>query len=133
MKRSAYVALVFASMSGAAYAHHSRAMFDVTRNITFSGVVRAYNWQNPHTTIVVLGNNAKDSSTAVTWNIEASSVSIMRARGWSKNTLEMGDKITVVAHPNRDGSKDVLLFYVIMPDGKRLYRAAHRYSGEVDE
>jgi hypothetical protein len=108
-------------------------MFDVTRNITYRGIVKAYNWQNPHTIIVVaVGDNASDRSTVGTWNIEASSVSIMMARGWRKNTFRTGDPITVVAHPNKDGSKDILLFYVIMPDGKRLYRAAHQYSGEID-
>ena len=109
-------------------------MFDLTRNITYRGVVKAYEWKNPHTSIVVkVGEDTKDKSTVGTWNIEASSVSVMAAGGWAKSTLTTGDRITVVAHPNRNGSRDVLLFYVIVPDGKRLYRAAHRYVGEVDE
>ena len=133
MKRIAWLALVFTVLSGAADAHHSRAMFDVDRNITYRGVVEAYHLQNPHSSIVLLvGPNAKDRSTVGTWNIEASNPSIMTAGGWTRNTLKIGDPITVVAHPNMDGSKNILLFYVIMPDGKRLYRAEHRYSGEVD-
>ena len=133
MKRIASVALVFTLLSAAAYAHHSRALFDVTRNITYRGIVKAYHWQNPHSSIVVtVGASAKDRSTVGTWNIEASSLSIMTTGGWKRNTFRTGDSITVVAHPNKDGSKNILLFYVIMPDGKRLYRAAHRYPGEVD-
>ena len=133
MKGIAPVALAFTLLSGAADAHHSREMFDFTRNITFRGVVKAYHWQNPHSSIVVtVGANTKDKSTVGTWNIEASSLSIMTAGGWRQNTFKPGDPITVVAHPNKDGSKDVLLFYAIMPDGQRLYRAAHRYGGEVD-
>ena len=133
MKRIASVALAFTLLSGAAYAHHSREMFDVTRNIMYRGVVKSYGWQNPHSSIVVtVGANAKDRSTVGTWNIEASSLSIMTAGGWRQNTFKTGDPITVVAHPNKDGSKNILLFYVIMPDGKRLYRAAHRYADEVD-
>jgi hypothetical protein len=120
-------------LSGAAHAHHSREMFDVTRNITYRGVVKAYRWENPHSRIVVtVGASAKDRSTVGTWNIEASSLSIMTTGGWKPNTFKPGDPITVVAHPNKDGSKNILLFYVIMPDGKRLYRAAHRYPGEMD-
>jgi hypothetical protein len=133
MKRIASVALVFTLLSGAAYAHHSREMFDVTRNITYRGVVKAYRWENPHSRIVVtVGASAKDRSTVGTWNIEASSLSIMTTGGWKPNTFKPGDPITVVAHPNKDGSTNILLFYVIMPDGKRLYRAAHRYPGEMD-
>lgn len=134
MKRIASVALVFTLLGRATHAHHSREMFDVGRNITYSGVVKAYRWENPHSSIVVaVGANAKDRSTVGTWNIEASSVSIMTTLGWKQNTFRTGDPITVVAHPNKDGSKNLLLFYVIMPNGKRLYRAAHRYPGEVDD
>ena len=133
MKRIALVALVFTLLNGTAYAHHSRAMFDVTRNITYRGVVKAYRWQNPHSSIVVtVGANTKDREAIGTWHIEASSLSIMTSGGWRPNMFKAGDPITVVAHPNRNGSKNVLLLYVIMPDGKRLYRAAHRYPGEVD-
>jgi len=42
MKRIVSFALVLTLLSGAADAHHSRAMFDVTRNITYSGTVKAY-------------------------------------------------------------------------------------------
>jgi hypothetical protein len=134
MKRMAPVALGLTLLGGGAHAHHSREAFDVTRNITYRGVVKAYIWQNPHSGIVVMVQpNAKDRSTVGTWHIEASSLSIMTAAGWTPNTFRPGDPITVVAHPNRDGSKDILLFYVIMPDGKRLYRAAHRYSGEAGD
>jgi hypothetical protein len=133
MKRIAWFALALTLVSGAAHGHHSREAFDVARNITYRGTVRAYRLENPHSTIVVtVGANAKDRSTVGTWNIEASSVGIMTARGWKPNLFRAGDPITVVAHPNRDGSRNILLFYVVLPDGKRLYRAAHRYPGEVD-
>jgi len=134
VKRITPVALGVALLSGTSSAHHSRERFDVTRNVTYRGVVKAYSWQNPHSRIVVtVGATAKDRSTVGTWDIEASSLSIMTAGGWRGNTFRAGDPITVVAHPNRDGSRDVLLFYVILQDGRRLYRAAHRYPGEVDD
>lgn len=113
------------------FAHHSRAMFDMARNATYQGIVKDYRWQNPHSHIVVtVGPGAKDPSTVGTWDIEASSVRLMIAEGWSKTTYKPGDPITVVAHPMRDGSKGALLFYAIKPDGTRLYRAEHRYPSE---
>jgi hypothetical protein len=133
MRRIASFALVFTLLSGNAHAHHSREMFDVTRNITYRGVVKAYRWQNPHSSIVVtVDAKARDRSTVGTWNIEASSLNVMTALGWKQNMFKIGDPITVVAHPSKDGSKNILLFYVIMPNGKRLYRAAHRYPGEIE-
>src|SRR5262245_57939485 len=59
-------------------------------------------------------------------------ISVMTSSGWTPKTYKPGDPITVVAHPNMDGSNLVLLFYVIKADGTRLYRATHRYDGEKD-
>jgi hypothetical protein len=114
-------------------AHHSRAMFDMTQNVTYRGIVKNYKWQNPHSHIVIIvGNDATDRSTTGTWDIEASSISIMHSMGWNRNTFEPGDRITVVAHPSRNRSNDVLLFYAIKSDGTRLYRAQHRYDSEAE-
>ena len=114
-------------------AHHSRAMFDMGKNITYRGVVEEYRWQNPHSQIVVrVGAGAADRSTVGTWTVEASAINLMTSRGWTPRTYKPGDPITVVAHPNRDGSNLVLLFYAIKADGTRLYRAAHQYDGEKE-
>lgn len=137
MNRSIPILIVAAGVMLAtatpALAHHSRAMFDMTRNVTYRGVVKAYTWQNPHSHIVVIvGTDATDRSTVGTWDIEASSISLMVSQGWNRSTYKPGDRITVVAHPNRNGSNDVLLFYAVKPDGTRLYRARHRYASEAE-
>lgn len=107
-------------------------MFDVARNVTYRGVVEKYMWQSPHSHIIVkAGPGAKDQSTVGTWDIEASSVNLMVGEGRAPTTYKPGDPITVVAHPMRNGSKGALLFYVIRPDGTRLYRAQHRYPSET--
>lgn len=119
--------------SGTASAHHSRAMFDVSRNITYRGVVKEYRWQNPHSHIVIeVKAGAKDASTVGTWTVEASAIDLMTTRGWTPKTYKPGDPITVVVHPNRTAGNPVLLFYAIQADGKRLYRARHRYPLEKE-
>ncbi len=116
-----------------ALAHHSRAMFDVARNITYTGVVDEYEFKNPHSHIIItVGPDAKDPSTVGTWDIEASSISVMDDGGWNRTTYKPGDPITLVAHPMKNGSKGALLFYAIRPDGTRLYRAQHRYASEAE-
>jgi Family of unknown function (DUF6152) len=114
-------------------AHHSRAMFDMAKNVTFRGVVEEYQWQNPHSHVIItIAPDAKDPSTVGTWDIEAASINIMVSQGWNQMTYKAGDPITVVAHPMKNGSKGALLFYAIKPDGTRLYRAQHRYALEVE-
>jgi len=113
-------------------AHHSRTMFDMAQNVTYRGIVKEFRWQNPHSHIViVVGSDATDPSTVGTWDVEASSVSIMVSQGWSRMTYKPGDRITLVAHPSKDGSARVLLFYATKADGTRLYRAQHRYPSEA--
>ena len=112
-------------------AHHSRAMFDMTKNVTYQGIVKEYRWENPHSHIIVMvPADEKDPSTVGTWDIEASSINLMVSQGWNRTTYKPGDPITVVGHPMKDGSKGALLFYAIKPDGTRLYRASHRYPSE---
>ena len=114
-------------------AHHSRATFDMGKNITYRGVVEEYRWQNPHSHIVVrVGAGATDRSTVGTWTVEASAIGVMTSSGWTPRTYKPGDPITVVAHPNKADSNLVLLFYAITADGTRLYRAAHQYDGEKE-
>jgi hypothetical protein len=108
-------------------------MFDMGKNITYRGVVKGYRWQNPHSQIVItIGAGAADPSTVGTWTVEASDIKLMSAMGWTPKTYKPGDPITVVAHPNRDGSGPALLFYAIKADGTRLYRATHRYPEEQE-
>lgn len=127
------VAAGIALAAATTLAHHSRALFDMGKNITYRGVVEEYRWQNPHSHIVVrVGAGAAERSTVGTWTVEASAIGVMTSSGWTPRTYKPGDPITVVAHPSKDGSNLVLLFYAIKADGTRLYRAAHQYDGEKE-
>lgn len=104
-------------------AHHSFAMFDMQKNVTYVGKVLDYRWQNPHVhfTVEVRPGPKVDPATVGTWDIEGGSVSIMGRQGWNRSSYKPGDPITVVGHPMRDGSKGASLFYAIRSDGSRLY------------
>lgn len=124
-------------MAGQAFAHHSFGMFELTKNITYHGIVQEYNWENPHTHVIlkVTPETAADPSTVGTWDIEGGAVNIMARQGWSRATFKVGDMATIVAHPMKDGSKGASLFYAIMPDGSRLYHdiARPQAGGSPDQ
>src|SRR5215470_2182081 len=111
-------------MAGPLLAHHSFSMFEMTKDVTYTGTVVEYKWVNPHVhvTLQVDPGAGIDSSTVGTWDIEGASTNIMARQGWTKATFKAGDKMTVVAHPMKDGSKGASMFYVILPDGKRMYQ-----------
>src|SRR5215831_4614810 len=124
-------ALAMVAMMASPRAHHSFAMFDMNKDVTYQGKVVEYRWLNPHTHIIIqVPATAKDPSTAGTWDVEGGSTNIMTRQGWNRTTFKPGDTITVVGHPMKDGSKGVSLFYVVLPDGKRLYHDIARPKGE---
>jgi hypothetical protein len=110
-----------------AFAHHSFAMFDMNKDLSYVGVVVDYKWENPHTHIMIkVAPGAQDPATVGTWDVEGGSVNIMGRQGWNRASYKPGDPITVVGHPMKDGTKGASLFYAIRPDGTRLYHDISR-------
>jgi len=116
-------------------AHHSFAMFEMDKDVTYKGVVVEYKWLNPHThiTVDIKPGAGVDAATVGTWDVEGGSTNIMGRQGWTRATFKPGDAITLVGHPMKDGSKGISLFYAIMPDGKRLYHDIARPKAEAGQ
>jgi hypothetical protein len=83
-------------------AHHSFAMFDNTRQVAVTGVVKEVQWTNPHVWIQILVPNARGQNEE--WGVECTSVNFMARRGWTRHTLNPGDHVTLMIAPLRDGS-----------------------------
>lgn len=96
-------ALALSAAAPAAFAHHSAAMYDRAHPRTLEGSVKDFQWANPHVWIQVVVPNGKGGFED--WGVECTSVNFMSRRGWARDTLKPGDKVTVVISPLRDGSK----------------------------
>jgi len=102
-------------------AHHSFAVFDMTQEKTITGVVSKFEWTNPHTFIWV--DVANDKGVVETWGIEGMSPNYLGRRGWSKNSVKPGDKITVSVRPLKEGKPGGMFIRaqvgdkVLMPGG----------------
>jgi hypothetical protein len=108
------------AVSGAAapaFAHHSFAMFDRTKEMTLVGTVKEFQWTNPHSWIQI---NVPTNGKVVEWSIEGGSPNGLARKGWKSSTLKAGDKITVVVNPMKDGSNGASLKSVTTSDGKTL-------------
>jgi hypothetical protein len=123
MKRAVVVltlGLAVALTSRSVSAHHSFAMFEMDKNVEYSGVVSEWKWQNPHVHFNVLVKNGPPE-TIGTWDVEGGSINIMSRQGWTRASYKVGDPVKLVGHPMKDGSKGISLFYAVKPDGTRLY------------
>jgi len=102
-------------------AHHSFAAFDMSKEQTITGVVSRFDWTNPHTFIWVDVTNEK--GVVESWAIEGMSPNYLGRRGWSKNSVKPGDKITVSVRPLKEGKTGGMFIRaqigdrVLMPTG----------------
>jgi hypothetical protein len=110
--------------SAGALAHHSYSMFDMKETKTLTGTVKQFDWTNPHTWLWVYVTNDKGS--VEQWGIEGMSPNFLGRRGWNRNTLKAGDKITLDIHPLKNGEKGGTFLGVTLPDGKVM-----KMSGEA--
>lgn len=101
-----------------AFAHHSFAMFDLTKEITLVGTVKEVQFTNPHVWIQVMVPDGKGGQTE--WSFELGAPGMLLRTGWKANTLKFGDMVTVVTHPARSGMSNGLLVRITIPDGRTL-------------
>jgi hypothetical protein len=104
--------------TGPASAHHSAAMFDAQKEVTLVGTVKEFQFTNPHSWIQL--NVADATGKTVEWSLETGGVSSLYKRGVRASSLKPGDKITVVAHPLKNGNAGGNVRSVTTAEGKAL-------------
>ena len=104
-------------------AHHSfAAEFDFSKPVKLTGAVTKVEWTNPHTWFYI---DVKDEGGSVTnWGFEMGSPNGLMRTGWTRNSLKIGDAITVEASRAKDGSNNASARVVILnATGQRLFAA----------
>ena len=130
----AFVVLAVITAVVPAYAHHSFAMFDMTKETIYTGTVVQYNWENPHSHIIIkVAPGAKDPSTVGTWDVEGGSVNIMGRQGWDRATFKPGDTITVVGAPDEGRLKGRFPILRRDANGTRIYHDIARPTPDQEK
>jgi uncharacterized protein len=105
-------------------AHHSTAMFDFAKTVDMQGTIKSFQWTNPHTWTVVTVEG--DATVAGDYGLEGMSPNYLSRNGWTKRTLNVGDKVTLKVHPLKDGRKGGFMVSVKLPDGTVHYNLPQR-------
>ena len=93
-------ALTVGFVSTDTLAHHSFSMFDNTKLQNVTGTVKEFEYINPHSWLHV----ATEGERSATWSFEMGGTGALTRDGWTRDTVKVGDKVTVSFHPLRDGS-----------------------------
>ena len=112
--------IAFVASAAPLVAHHSfAAEYDANKPVTLKGTVTRVEWTNPHARFYV---DVKDEKgRVVNWNLELASPNVLRRNGWKRDSLKVGDEITVEGSLAKDGSKMANARVVKLADGKQVF------------
>ena len=117
--------IAFLAASGSMLAHHSfSAEFDANKTFKMTGTVTKVEWMNPHTFFYIDVPDDKTKKTT-NWAMEMGSPNGLMRQGWTRNTMKIGDKVTVEGSLAKDGSPTGNARVVILAaTGQRLFAAS---------
>lgn len=109
-------------------AHHSfAAEYDANKPVTLKGLVTRIEWTNPHARFYV---DVKDDKGGVTnWNLELASPNVLVRQGWTRNSLHVGDAITIEGTMAKDGSYMANARRITLADGRRVFAGSTSDNG----
>ena len=102
----------------AAFSHHGASAYDRNNRITLKASITEFKWTNPHVYILFDAPDPKGNTDH--WSCESINPGMLSKQGWSRRTLNAGDKVTIIGFPAKSGSKVMLLEKLILADGREL-------------
>lgn len=116
-----------------AHAHHSRANFDLDTRVEVSGTVTKWRFRNPHAYFWLDVDDGSGGTRELI--VEMGSIPNLKQIGMGRDTIAVGDQITVTANPERDPDGKFLFFVAMTAaDGERYaFADVFQYSVKAGE
>jgi hypothetical protein len=99
-------------------AHHSTAMYNMAMPVTVTGVVKSFEWTNPHAFVFLEVKD--DKGQTVVWEVEMMSLNHLRGYGWVRNTVKPGDVISCTGGAARSGAPSMISSFMKLADGRMI-------------
>src|SRR5271157_5725696 len=122
--------LMMAAVPG--FAHHSfSAEYDRAKTISLKGAVTKVEWMNPHARFYL--DVKDDKGTVTNWEFELGSPNGLMRQGWSRNSMKIGDTVSVQGSLAKDGSNLANARTVKLSDGKKLFAGSATETGRDEK
>jgi hypothetical protein len=115
--RTALLALMLATVGGAASAHHSLDKYNSGKAVSLTGVIRKVDIQNPHVTMQL---ETRGPAGPVLWLINMANPGLLKRRSIDLQVLEVGRQVTIESWPVKTGDPAASGRTLITPDGRRF-------------
>ena len=116
MTRRFFLAVCAAALvASPALAHHSGTMFDEEKTVTLEGVVKEFQYTNPHSWLLVDVTGADGK--VVTWGFEAEGPTTLMMMQVRRSDFAPGTKVTISGHPMKDGRPPAAWVKALRADG----------------
>jgi hypothetical protein len=115
--RCVVLSALIAAGSTSLLAHHSAAMFEEKKTITVEGVVKEFQFTNPHSWLLV--DVTDKSGKVTTWGFEAEGPSTLQRAGIRPSEFPVGTKLTITGRPMKDGRPAAIWESAVRADGKK--------------
>ena len=130
-----FTALLLAAMTALiaqpTAAHHSfAAEFDANAPIELTGAVTKVEWANPHTYFYMDVTTPKGEVEG--WALEMGSPNGLMRRGWTRDSMRIGDVVTVTGSRAKDGSFKGNARSVVLSTGKKLFAGSSQDNAEAN-
>ena len=130
-----FTALLLAAMTALiaqpTAAHHSfAAEFDANAPIELTGTVTKVEWANPHTYFYMDVTSPKGD--VENWALEMGSPNGLMRRGWTRDSMKIGDVVTVTGSRAKDGSAKGNARSVVLSTGKKLFAGSSQDNAEAN-
>jgi uncharacterized protein DUF6152 len=116
---TAALAAAALALAPSAEAHHSFfGRFDTQTIAELEGDVVEMLWQNPHAAITLRVTDPGGAATL--WDIETSSLTVLRRMGIDAGTIKVGDRVKLAGNPAVGAKKEMYARHVLLADGREL-------------
>lgn len=104
--------------------HNANAKYDSNKPITLKGKVTKVEWMNPHIYFYI--DAADQSGRTVNWAVEGATPNQLYRRGWKRDSLKLGDMVTVEAFMARQpGLHHLNARSVVLADGRKVFSGSN--------